>query len=560
MGCGAAVASKYERLPPEEDVALALQPRVQITESGDLLERTRSGHVRRDTIDLVEFLGRHFQQEVPEEAFADLVLPLVRPLVGPFLSEESLDALLRAVFRDLDDNGSGGVTRDELLWFVVNRSQGPAELTVPVFAALIARCVLDRAPPRASAPSSVATAVLDLFYGSDTNEDGMLDESEFVAAMVSHIGAASDAAIATVFREVDSDANGLVDITEFYAWLEEHAQQGSGTEVAWTQETIHQILRASLNRKDLTVQCCICLCEDPMHSLAPLHPERSSCQTFAHEDCLRLGIHTDGFAKCPHCREIADIVQFKRLLSPAEQALYLKRTLDEYESTHRSLIFHCPTPNCDNFVLLPCPIEAKDRDRPRKENGWQCRRCGHAWCMACGQRRYGLHSGLSCNQRVEVCEARQRDPDAQSDDALLLNCKCGVQILKYGGCKFVTCENPSCNLNWCWVCRAGPSKTKHFDHRCLIAAYFGRHTKPRHVVGGDTEVEHPIDTIEEVVEEIVKYQRRDKGKSVADVKQILTKFAQGRGLNVRLLRHYFTRFLDKEVLECLPDGDDFKKG
>jgi len=80
------------------------------------------------------------------------------------------------------------------------------------------------------------------------------------------------------------------------------------------------------------------------------------------------------------------------------------------------------------------------------------------------------------------------------------------------------------------------------------------------VVGGDTEVEHPIDTIEEVVEEIVKYQRRDKGKSVADVKQILTKFAQGRGLNVRLLRHYFTRFLDKEVLECLPDGDDFKKG
>ena len=136
----------------------------------------------------------------------------------------------------------------------------------------------------------------------------------------------------------------------------------------------------------------------------------------------------------------------------------------------------CPGTGCGAVVERMRRIgssSAASEGRREKEhiinfNSAHCDKALHFFCFECGK---VPHDPCSCEQFREWTEIVKQgtgiDPDSGVSDAEAMNMlserwltkntrpcpKCKLSVLKADGCNHMTCQNPACKHQWCWICR-----------------------------------------------------------------------------------------------------------
>ena len=101
--------------------------------------------------------------------------------------------------------------------------------------------------------------------------------------------------------------------------------------------------------------------------------------------------------------------------------------------------FFCP--HCDSFALIEDDLEKYNNNSPNYvKSKLKCEK-GHEFC-SCGR---PLHEG-------DCYKEDQAFKDLMIKENVKKCPKCGFLIKKNKGCNHITCGNPSCKYEFCWIC------------------------------------------------------------------------------------------------------------
>ncbi|KAF8864518.1 hypothetical protein BDZ45DRAFT_14305 [Acephala macrosclerotiorum] len=199
--------------------------------------------------------------------------------------------------------------------------------------------------------------------------------------------------------------------------------------------------------------CQVCL-EDLAIDEFPLRTITAACEHEA-EVCLdhlrdyilvQLVEHPANELTCPSCHE--------RLLKDDVQLLGDQELFDAY--CQRAFLdflrkepnyYHCLGPNCGASQIHEQEEEAAPLMR--------CHSCGYGTCI---QHQIAWHDGQTCEDYdLWKADNLHRDEENAASEAEIRNnakrCPaCFAPSVKISGCDHVTCQNPLCHHEFCWVC------------------------------------------------------------------------------------------------------------
>jgi hypothetical protein len=230
--------------------------------------------------------------------------------------------------------------------------------------------------------------------------------------------------------------------------------------------------------------CLICYCEDPnLVSLGCGHLLCPDCWE-SHINNAILGGGGDGNilrVMCPmfmggSCDARVPFDMIQQYGSVRATQLRSRFALRSFVDGNASLK-KCPGIGCDSIIER---MRRRDVDELRSRNvehviafnGAYCDQNLHFFCFECGNLP---HDPVSCAMFDQWCDIvfRQTGIDPRTglrDDAATRAAmeklseewmkkntrpcpKCVAPVLKMDGCNHMTCRNPSCKHQWCWICR-----------------------------------------------------------------------------------------------------------
>jgi len=175
--------------------------------------------------------------------------------------------------------------------------------------------------------------------------------------------------------------------------------------------------------------------------------------------------------KCPTNGCSADISEsLVRRLTPKLFHLYEALTFEAGKSAltqAEEVQFICPTANCPYLAVVSVTLF-----------DYTCVICSHRYCPQC---LYEVHAGKTCAQYFAAeTERKQVNSDAEKAtfftgkaDRSMRQCpKCKVWIQRMAGCKYMTCQSPTCQgkTYFCITCGV-VLKEKHGEHKCTVEGY-----------------------------------------------------------------------------------------
>ena len=177
--------------------------------------------------------------------------------------------------------------------------------------------------------------------------------------------------------------------------------------------------------------------------------------------------------KCPTNGCSADISEsLVRRLTPKLFHRYEALTFEAGKSAltqAEEVLFNCPTANCPYLAVVSVTLF-----------DYTCVICSHRYCPQC---LYEVHAGKTCAQYFAAeTERKQANSDAEKATAAFFTgkadrgmrqCpKCKVWIERMAGCKYMTCQSPTCQgkTYFCITCGV-VLKEKHGEHKCTVEGY-----------------------------------------------------------------------------------------
>lgn len=101
--------------------------------------------------------------------------------------------------------------------------------------------------------------------------------------------------------------------------------------------------------------------------------------------------------------------------------------------------FFCP--HCDSYAVIKDNLEKYDSNNPNYSKSTLKCQNGHEFC-SCGR---SLHKG-ACYKEDQAFK------DLMKKENIKHCPKCGFLIKKNKGCNHITCGNPTCKYEFCWIC------------------------------------------------------------------------------------------------------------
>jgi hypothetical protein len=197
----------------------------------------------------------------------------------------------------------------------------------------------------------------------------------------------------------------------------------------WVRDSVNRMQALSLGDDEA---CPICLTPPDRtddHVLACNHAYCSPCfkASLTTLDSFPITCQATGCVTpvpVAKVKDFLDATELKQVVQKAD-ALHVRRNGDLYS--------FCPTPDCPQIFLVG-------------EGSTQCDQC---WASICRNCRTLDHEGTTCDEfnRHRAFRSTWANGDTQR---LCPNSKCGVPIVKDGGCSKMVCQN--CNTCFCWKC------------------------------------------------------------------------------------------------------------
>ena len=139
---------------------------------------------------------------------------------------------------------------------------------------------------------------------------------------------------------------------------------------------------------------------------------------------------------------------FSQFLTEQEYFKY-RQFKAQNEIARDSKKIFCPL--CDSYATIDGEIEKYDSSNPNyKKSKLKCQK-GHEFC-SCGR---PLHEGECYHEEKEFQELLNQEKIKKCP-------KCGFLIKKLRGCNHMTCGNPICRYEFCWLCMQ-EAVPNHFD-------------------------------------------------------------------------------------------------
>lgn len=208
--------------------------------------------------------------------------------------------------------------------------------------------------------------------------------------------------------------------------------------------------------------CEICLCE--INQEEKLQCGHSFCNSCLREYLVqKIKISDIEHLNCPQskCEYVFNKDQIKTLVNDELYQKYLNFSLRAELMRNPNLIM-CPFPDCTSYAyvsneLLESGNINNENEINRKrfkaklieidkenENLRKCLMNKHEFCFKC---RSKFHPGLNCERFLE----KEFHNYAKIEN--VKNCpKCQFYIKKIDGCNHITCGNPLCKNEFCWIC------------------------------------------------------------------------------------------------------------
>ena len=188
--------------------------------------------------------------------------------------------------------------------------------------------------------------------------------------------------------------------------------------------------------------------------------------------CPMASVGTDGCsARVPH-----DVVD--EVASIRAKKLYNILIVKDFVNDHNTVLKWCPGRSCECVVERMRRTVQKTTDNKNNEsietrtavvnfNAVNCNVGLHFFCFECGELP---HDPCDCNTYSKWLDLVEQgtgvDPrtgasdtsaiDRLSEQWIKKNTKqcpeCNLAVLKADGCNHMTCRNPKCNHQWCWIC------------------------------------------------------------------------------------------------------------
>ena len=187
--------------------------------------------------------------------------------------------------------------------------------------------------------------------------------------------------------------------------------------------------------------------------------------------CPMASVGTDGCsARVPH-----DVVD--EVASIRAKKLYNILIVKDFVNDHNTVLKWCPGRSCECVVERMRRTVQKTTDNKNNESietrtavvNFNAVNCDsvHFFCFECGELP---HDPCDCNTYSKWLDLVEQgtgvDPrtgasdtsaiDRLSEQWIKKNTKqcpeCNLAVLKADGCNHMTCRNPKCNHQWCWIC------------------------------------------------------------------------------------------------------------
>jgi len=198
------------------------------------------------------------------------------------------------------------------------------------------------------------------------------------------------------------------------------------------------------------------ICYDEYDRWEKVH-QFSGCEHTYCRDCLRDYLATninegavlDLTCPFPECRTEFSTKDVKFLCTSEIYAKFERFTLLAALRADPNARW-CPNPYCNNGI----------KHNPATMPWVHCNACKFEFCFHCMSER---HDGAACGQEAleylkkkhesELAANAQFDEWASVMKALVKPCPgCKAFIEKNDGCNHMTCQNPSCKVQFCWLC------------------------------------------------------------------------------------------------------------